>query len=203
LSSDSSIFFNLASLCNLFAIFSLLCKIFTYWAEYLINKVLVELEEYSGPMLKIYSVFIDDAQETLFDQFLEENKDLYPDETSDLVNKIETIGNDTGLNGKWFKRGEGSFGDGICCLFDYPDKNLRLYFIRFGNAEKDLAIVFGGGYKPKEAHALQEVQKLKNENYLLRDIAAVLHQAIQDEELGVDKEGFYRDPDFIFQMPKK
>jgi hypothetical protein len=165
---------------------------------------LIELEEYSGPMLKIYSVFIDDAQITLFDQFLEENQSVYPDELSDLISKIETIGNETGLNGRWYRRDEGSFGDGVCCLFDYPDKNLRLYFIRFGNAEKDLAIVIGGGgYKPKEVHALQEVPKLRHENYLLRKVARALHDAIELEELGVDEDGFYSDSEFIFQMPTR
>jgi hypothetical protein len=151
----------------------------------------VELEEYSGKMIRIYSVYMNNSNTTLFDQFLEENYPQYPEEIKDLINKIETIGHETALNSRWFKRDEGSFGDGICCLFDYPEKNLRLYFIRFGNAENDLAVVFGGGgFKPKHVHAFQEVSKLQEENYLLRKIASVLHEAIEMERLFIDEDGF-------------
>lgn len=39
---------------------------------------LVDLEEFSGNKAHIYSVLLDDAEDTLFDQFVEENGPLYP-----------------------------------------------------------------------------------------------------------------------------
>jgi hypothetical protein len=41
----------------------------------------------------------------------------------------------------------------------------------------------GGGHKPKPIHALQDVEKLKKENYLLREIAAEINQRIKDREI--------------------
>jgi hypothetical protein len=54
----------------------------------------------------------------------------------------------------------------VCALYDTPDKHLRLYCIRMGNA----VIILGGG-GPKSTKTLQEDPKLKKENYLLRDIS--------------------------------
>lgn len=162
---------------------------------------LVELEECSGSALKIYSVLIDNETDTLYDKFLSENTTEFKDEIDDIVNKLEVIGQVTGLNGKWFRRNQGNFGDGICYLFDHPDKKLRLYFILFGNVSRDLAIVIGGGgHKPQEAHALQEVGKLKDENYLLRNIASILNEAIEKEELLIDEEGFDREGGLQFKF---
>lgn len=46
---------------------------------------LVDLEEFSGNKAHIYSVLLDDAEDTLFDQFVEENGPLYPNEIREIV----------------------------------------------------------------------------------------------------------------------
>ena len=165
---------------------------------------LVEMTQYSGSLLKTYSVIIRGSDKTLYDLFIEENENIYPEEVDDLMNKLTAIGNDTGLTGRWYRRDEGYFGDGVCTLFDLPDKHLRLYFIRFGNADKDLAIVLGGGGE-KRTRTLQEDEKLRKENYLLRRVAASLHRSIDRGELLFDSDGFYlsddsQNDDFIFEL---
>ena len=49
---------------------------------------LVDLEEFSGNKAHIYSVLLDDAEDTLFDQFVEENGPLYPNEIREIVKYI-------------------------------------------------------------------------------------------------------------------
>jgi len=166
---------------------------------------IVELEEYSGSALLIYSVLFDGENETLFDKFLIENEITYPDEVGDILNKLEVIGSQTGLKGKWIKKDQGRFGDGICYMFDHPEKHLRLYFILFGNATKDLAIIIGGGgFKPSTAHSFQEVDELKDQNYLLRDIAQVINEAVVKGTLLLDEDGFGNEDDepLIFKIKR-
>ncbi|MBK6979124.1 MAG: hypothetical protein IPH28_20170 [Cytophagaceae bacterium] len=64
-------------------------------------------------------------------------------------------------------------GDGVCALYDDPDRNLRLYCIRYG---KQIVVLGGGGHKPKTIRALQEDEKLKQENYLIRNISKKHHR---------------------------
>jgi hypothetical protein len=154
----------------------------------------VELEECSGAELKIYSIIVGNESETLYDKFLSENEQHFQDEVEDIINKLATIGTETGLKGAWYKGGQGE--PAICYLFDDPDKQLRLYFILFGNATQDFAIVLGGGgHKPKEAKALQEVGKLKEENYLLRQISGILYKAKDEGKLLIDENGMRMEPD--------
>ena len=49
---------------------------------------LVDLEEFSGNKAHIYSVLLDDAEDTLFDQFVEENGPLYPNEIREIVKEL-------------------------------------------------------------------------------------------------------------------
>ncbi|UVR14472.1 hypothetical protein [Parabacteroides distasonis] len=64
----------------------------------------------------------------------------------------------TGAAEHFFKLNEGKPGDGVCALFDSPDKKLRIYCIRFANVA---IVVGGGGYKPKNIRAYQESSSLK------------------------------------------
>ena len=52
---------------------------------------LVDLEEFSGNKAHIYSVLLDDAEDTLFDQFVEENGPLYPNEIREIVYIFRSI----------------------------------------------------------------------------------------------------------------
>jgi hypothetical protein len=156
---------------------------------------LVALEELDGSKTKIYSVLVEEAEETLFDRFIAENYAQHPEEVQNIYDRLVVIASETGLREGQYKPNEGKPGDGICALYDTPNSHLRLYFIGFGN----LAIILGsGGHKPKHIRALQEDETLKKENYLLRRIAAVLMQAIQEKTLQLTDEGFTSSTNFIY-----
>ncbi|MBC7571628.1 MAG: hypothetical protein H7319_18155 [Spirosoma sp.] len=127
---------------------------------------IVALGEFSGSGAALYSIAIDKNEETLYDSFLAEYSDLFPEEVNDIVDRLDAIAR-LGARANFFKENEGSLGagDGVVALFDLPDKHLRLYCIRFGSVA---LIVGGGGPKPKTIRALQEDPKLTAENYRLR-----------------------------------
>jgi hypothetical protein len=102
---------------------------------------IVELDEFSGRKASIYSIWIDNIEKTLFDQFVEENENSYMNELGSITDRLELIGNLTGAKEQFFKLNEGTLGDGICALYDSPDKKLRLYCIRNGST----CIILGGG----------------------------------------------------------
>ena len=152
---------------------------------------LVKLKSYSGKEASIYSVYMEDLQKTLFDVFLEENKTSFKSELKDILKRMSVIGHKTGAREQFFKTKEGIPGDGVCALYDNPDKKLRLYCIRYG---KQLVILGGGGQKPDHIQELQEDEKLKKENYLLRDISARIRTRTDEKEIvfineGMDFEG--------------
>lgn len=139
---------------------------------------LVKLNKLSGNKASIYTVIIENEnnefKESLFDKFLRENKNSFSSEIKDIINRLQTIGNDTGARDSFFKLKEGKPGDGVCALYDSPSKNLRLYGIRYGS---ELIIIGGGGPKPKNIRTLQESDKLKKENYFLRWLSLKITEA--------------------------
>lgn len=92
------------------------------------------------------------------------------------------MGNKTGAREHFFKINEGNLGDGVCALYDNPDKNLRLYCIRYGT----LIVIIGGG-GPKNVDKLQQDEKLKSENYLLRDLYSLITHRIKTKEIKYTK----------------
>jgi len=128
---------------------------------------LKRLDKLSGKKATVYSVQLDDGTD-LFDQFLNENSAEYENDVKNILQRIRSISRKTGAQEHFFKTKEGKPGDGVCALYDRPEKHLRLYCIRMGNA---VIILGGGGPKPEGIQALQEEPKLKHENYLLRDIS--------------------------------
>lgn len=142
---------------------------------------LVKLVSLSGRCCSIYSVTkLDSEQDTLLDRFIDENVNSFKSETKELVSRLHTIGHKTGARLQFFKEHEGKPGDGVCALYDFEVRNLRLYCIRYGT---QLVIVGGGGYKPKNIRALQEDEKLKKENYFLRELSAKLTERIKNKEI--------------------
>jgi len=88
-------------------------------------------------------------------------------------------------------------GDDICAVYDKPDSNLRLYFIRYGN----VAIVLGGGGpKPKTIRRLQDDSKLKQENYFLRKVSAALTESVREGTLRITDEGLESETDFTYTI---
>lgn len=146
----------------------------------------VKLGQFNGNKCGVYSIFVDNEQETLFERFLSENKISFKHEIINILERIRTINSITGARENYFKLDEGKPGDGICALFDLPDSNLRLYCIRYGNS---LIILGGGGEKKKSVKALQEVEKLKTENYILRKISAEIAKRIRQREITFSEDG--------------
>ena len=139
---------------------------------------IVELLDFSGYKAGIYTVIIGNSANSLFDSFIEENIQKHSLEIGDILATIETIGHETGASEHFFKPNEGSLGDGICALYDNPEKKLRLYCIRYGSA----TIILGGG-GPKNVRSLQEDPKLKSENYILRKISKMITNAIKEGDI--------------------
>ena len=63
---------------------------------------------------------------------------------------------------------------------------MRLYCIRYGNS---LVLLGGGGFKPKSIRKLQEENKLREENYLLRKISALITERIKTGEIQFSDDG--------------
>lgn len=141
---------------------------------------LVKLLNLSGNAASIYSIEVDDLGKTLFDVFLGENRISFKNELSDILQRIKTIGNITGAREQFFKLNEGNPGDGVCALYDARDKHLRLYCIRYGT---QLVILGGGGPKPKGMKALQNDEKLRSENYVLRKLSKAITGRMQESEI--------------------
>ena len=139
---------------------------------------IVKLTRFSGSEASVYSLVVDDSSTTLFENFVQENKISHTEEVINIGMRLHTIGNDTGARYSFFKHKEGVPGDGVVALYDDPDKKLRLYAIRYGN---DILILGGGG--PKNVKALQDDEKLKKENYLLRAVSARIAEKIKDREI--------------------
>ncbi len=156
---------------------------------------LVKMDQISGDKASIYAVYLEDEQINLFDRFLEENEILFESEIADITDRLYTIGHYTGAKEQLFKLKEGKPGDGVCALYDSPNSRLRLYCIRYGTS---IVILGGGGYKPKSMHALQEDDKLKDENYFLRQVSSNITQRMKDHEIyySIDYMNFDGDLEF-------
>jgi hypothetical protein len=141
---------------------------------------LVKLGKYSGEQASLYTVFLEDEQKTLFDRFLEENKNSFISEIKNIVLRLNIIGHDTGAREQFFKPAEGKPGDGVCALCDVPESKLRLYCIRYGSL---ILILGGGGYKPKNIRAFQQDEKLTSENYFLRHLSSKIKERMARREI--------------------
>ncbi len=141
---------------------------------------IVELNRLSGRKATVYSLIIDDDEVTLFDKFVDENDEQFPDEIDSIFETLNKIGKKYGNARQFFKENEGNLGDLVCALYDTPNSNLRLYCIRLGNA---VIILGSGGHKPKTIRTLQEDAKLKETNYLLRTFSDLLHKKMLNGEI--------------------
>ncbi|WP_422358582.1 hypothetical protein [Reichenbachiella sp.] len=153
------------------------------------NCRLVKLSKFSGTNASIYSVIENNESKTLFDNFINENKDSFLSELKNIAKRLHTIGN-IGAREQFFKHKEGVPGDGVCALYDEPNSNLRLYCIRYGT---QIIVLGSGGYKPKNIRALQEDQKLEDSNYQLRWLSKEITEKIRDKEITFSEDGL----DFI------
>ena len=141
---------------------------------------LIKIEKLSGDKASIYSVYVDDDQETLFEKFIRENLISFKDETKDIIKRLKTMGHKTGAREQFFKLEEGIPGDGVCALYDDPDSKLRLYCIRYGT---QIIVIGNGGPKSKNFRAFQEDEKLTKENYFLRWLSQQITNRIREGEI--------------------
>ncbi len=141
---------------------------------------LVKIAKFSGNKASIYSIYLEDEQRTLYERFFEENKNTFKSELNNIRVRLNTIGHDIGARKQFFRANEGKPGDGVCALFDIPKSNLRLYCIRYGSL---IVILGGGGFKPKSIRALQEDEKLEDENSLMRQISLDIRKRMNDKEI--------------------
>ncbi len=148
---------------------------------------LVELEDLSGEGATIYTLLVRELNKTLFEIFLDENEEQFATEIDDIYTRIEEIGDWAGARLNWFKTKEGRPGDGVCALYDDPDKALRLYCIRYG---KCAIILGGGGPKPKDIRTLQENSKLTYENNIVKAVSREILLRIKNGELKWVDDGY-------------
>jgi hypothetical protein len=155
-----------------------------------------KLEKQSGKGSSIYSFRNLESGETLFDEFIKENIS-HISELKDIIKRITTIGTKTGARENFFKLNEGKPGDGVCALYDIPASKLRLYCIRYGTT---IVILGGGGPKPKDIRALQENDKLTEENYLLRTLSEEISIRIKNGDIEFINDGYDFDGDLNFSI---
>lgn len=161
------------------------------------NFKLVKLDDFSGEETSFYSPYIEEYGETLFEQFLRENLSSYRNEVMDILERMDGMAHDTGARPGFFKEKEGAPGDLVCALYDKPGSKLRLYCIRYGYS---LIILGGGGPKSKAIRALQENPKLKDENYLMREISNAIYQRQLDREIRFSEDDLDFEGDLDFEI---
>lgn len=147
------------------------------------NFRIVKLDALSGPKATIYSVILEEDEgdeSTLLDHFLTENQQDHSAEIKNIVSRLKAIGQKTGARDHFFKEWEGKPGDGVCALYDDPEKKLRLYCIRFGSG---VLVIGGGGPKPKGMRALQESPKLTLENNNMKIVSSKIAERIREREI--------------------
>lgn len=145
-----------------------------------VNYEIVELQPYSGSEAKVYSLIPMGEDETLFEMFVDEYKVEFKNEVKDIIKTIYQIGHTTGARSSFFKQHEGKYGDFVCALFDVPEKNLRVYCIRFGMVA---VILGGGGEKAEGVRAWQDDEKLSKEANLMIEYAKDILQRMDDGDL--------------------
>ncbi len=150
------------------------------------NYEIVQLDEFIGTKATVYSVLPDGENETLFDIFVKEHYETYTKEIEDILNTLEIITTKIGARENLFKPNEGKPGDGVVALFDEPERNLRLFAIRYGST---ILILGGGGIKTKETRTWQDSPKLKDEAEMIIQISKEIFQRIKEKELQFTTDG--------------
>lgn len=158
------------------------------------NFEVVKLENFSGEKTSLYTVYIEELGTTLFDRFLMENAQTFPDEINNILDRLETIADDTGARANFFREKEGKPGDGVCALYDLPNHNLRLYCIRYG---MNLIILGGGG--EKSVQSWQDDEKLKEEAEWMIKVSDAIYQRQKDGDISFIDEGRDFEGDLIFE----
>ena len=147
---------------------------------------LVKLSRLSGNKSSLYSIIIEDDNETLFDKFVRDNVEHNLSEVQQIFATLDAIGKKVGSQDIYFRRKkEGKLGDGVEALYDYPSAKLRLYCIRYGN----ITLILGDGGE-KNVRAWQDDPQLSKSAKEMIKISEILTQAIKEGELFWDGNDF-------------
>ncbi|WP_036841280.1 hypothetical protein [Polaribacter sp. Hel_I_88] len=157
---------------------------------------LIKIPNLSGSRGSVYTILIDEEENTSFKNFVMNNQNSFKSEIKDIVARLKTMSSKTGMRENFFKLHEGSPGDGVCALYDEDNSNLRLYCVRYGS---QLVIVGGGGHKPKSIRAFQEDTNLERENYILRELSKLITEKMQDREIRFSEDGMDFEGDLIIE----
>ncbi len=141
---------------------------------------IVEVEELSSDNGHLYSVILDNGDNTLLDEFFETNRGRR-NELNDLLERLMAMKNKTGFRRDFFTHNEGSPGDGIAVL---KSGSMRLYCIYF---DKSTIIVGGGGIK--KVRVWQSDDKLSEVVQLLEKISRRINRAIKEREIVLCDDG--------------
>jgi hypothetical protein len=151
-----------------------------------VNYEIVQLDEFIGTKATVYSILPDGENETLFDIFVKQHHINFKTEIEDILNTLELVTTKIGARENLFKQNEGKPGDGVVALFDEPERNLRLYAIRYGST---ILVLGGGGNKTKETRAWQDNPKLNDEAELIIQISNEIFQRIKEREIQFTTDG--------------
>ena len=144
---------------------------------------ITEMEGLSGEMAKVYSVTMEGDEQTLIEQFFNENT-AHMDDLILVRDRIQTMANYTGCRKAFFKEGEGALADGVVAL--KGTGHLRLYGIYFNHT----VVLFGsGGYKPANIRAYEEEPQLNAKAQQMREIAKEINKRINNRELRIEDDG--------------
>lgn len=150
------------------------------------NYEIIQLDEFSGSKATIYSALPVGEELTLFDRFVEEYIKDFQVEILSIADLLEDMGCKYGVRENLIKTKEYKPGDGIVAIYDNPDKNLRLYGIRYGSA---ILVLGSGGIKSKDIMAWQEDPKLTKEVEIVKQISEDISQRIMDKEIKFSADG--------------
>lgn len=140
---------------------------------------IVEMEDLSGPKAHIYSVVLDNEEETLLEQFFDEYRDN--ELAQAMYNKIAAMAKRTGCRREYFREGEGNFGDGVVAL---AIGNLRLYGIYFNQT---LVLLGSGGVK--NVRTYQEDPELNKKVKQIKSVASEINKAILEKGISISEDG--------------
>jgi putative component of toxin-antitoxin plasmid stabilization module len=151
----------------------------------------------SDKMASVYIIEEVKSGISSLDSFIRKYNNSFKDEIINILIRLKTIGKITGAREQFFKLNEGIPGDGVCALFDEPEKRLRLYCSRYGSL---IIIVGGGGDKPKNMRALQESSQLATENYRLRKFSVEITKRIKARHIQFSDDGMHFKGDLEFEI---
>ena len=152
---------------------------------------IIDIEEFSGPKARIYSIMYEDDELTLMDHFFDENMEEHEAELEEMAAKLKVMGMETGCRAQFFKSNEGAPADGMAAL---SYNRMRLYCLRF---DSTCIFIGSGGYKPPGIRSYQENPSLNSKAEEMKKIAACINKAIKERDLKVLDDGTLELSDYI------